>query len=470
VVSLRPEMTFARAARAAVRFWWIPILIAVAGGLAATQVAGASKTTYSATGQIHDQETALGFSPGSGAPTPTSPYTKATDLNAGSFIATAPAQTVATKLKDVTAAQLKSKLSFSAITGTDVQLTLSGQPSRQVAEHRLTAYLTALVDWRRANDARPLKLVDDNLHQAGSGASSETIHTIETALATIPRQIYASGSVDASTQKGFPGWAAALGGIFAGFALGLLFAIVIARFDDRIRRGGEAADPSMRPVDVDSVRRPASIHNLRCELELVGMAPHGATLAVTSLRRGERRTPVAAELARAFAAAGRPTVLVSADLRAGDSHDGGPSGVSTYLDGSDDTLHIVPLDENLVWVPSGRTSATPETLFSSERVSRLLDQARSYGSVVVIDSPRLEDDAEAPLIPGLADVTLLVLHSGQSRWSRVETALGRLRLVAKGPVRLCVDRGSGRGYTSLGSSHARRGRQASMQTEAQGTT
>ena len=51
-VSLRPEMTFARAARSAVRFWWIPIVIAVAGGLAATQVAGASKTTYSATGQV----------------------------------------------------------------------------------------------------------------------------------------------------------------------------------------------------------------------------------------------------------------------------------------------------------------------------------------------------------------------------------------------------------------------------------
>ena len=462
-------MTFARAARAAVRFWWIPIVIAVAGGLAATQVAGASKTTYSATGQIPR--------PGDGARLLTRlgrsdahvPVHESHRPERRQLHRHAPAQTAATKLNDVTAAQLKSKLSFSAITG-------------RTCTH---AQRPALASGRRAaadgvpDRAGQLETGERRAPAATGGRESpqgrerwvQRDHPYDRNRAGHdPAEIYTSGSVDGSTQKGFPGWAAALGGIFAGFALGLLFAIVIGRFDDRIRRGGEVADPSMRPVDVDSVRRPASIHNLRCELELVGMAPDGATLAVTSLRRGERRTPVAAELARAFAAAGRPTVLVSADLRAGDAHDGGPSGVSTYLDGSDDTLHAVPLDENLVWVPSGRTSATPESLFSSERVSRLLDQARSHGSVVVIDSPRLEDDAEAPLIPGLADVTLLVLHSGQSRWSRVDTALGHLGLVARGPVRLCVDRGSGRGYTSLGSSHARRGRQASMQTEAQGTT
>jgi hypothetical protein len=143
--------------------------------------------------------------------------------------------------------------------------------------------------------------------------------------------------------------------------------------------------------------------------------------------------------------------------------------VSTFLDGSDDRLHGVPIDENLVWVPAGRSSVEPEALFSSERVSRLLDEARTLGSVVVVESPRL-DDAEGTLVPGLADVTLLVLHSGQSRWSRVEDALGHLQLVAKGPVRLCVDRASGRGYTSPGASHARRGRRAAVQTEAQGTS
>jgi hypothetical protein len=90
--------------------------------------------------------------------------------------------------------------------------------------------------------------------------------------------------------------------------------------------------------------------------------------------------------------------------------------------------------------------------------------------VVVIDAPRFEDDAEGPLIPGLADVTLLVLHSGQSRWSRVDAALGRLRLVSRGPVRLCVDRASGRGYTPFGSGVARRGRRTTVPAEAQGST
>jgi hypothetical protein len=469
MVGLQPEMTFPRAARSAARLWWIPLLLALVGALAAMHVASASKTTYSATGQIHDQETALGFSAGSGNPTPTSPYSKATDLDASSFIATDPAQTVARHLNAVSAAELKSHLSFSAITGTDVQLTLSGQPSRKDAEQRLNAYLAALVAWKREGDARPLQLVNANLHKPGSGASSDTIRSIETALTTIPRQIYVSQAADTSVHRGFPRWAATAGGILAGLALGLLIAAVIARFDDRIRRGREVSDPSARPVDVDSVRRPATIHNLRCELELVGMASDGATLAVTSLQRSERRTPVAAELAKAFASSGRPTVLVSADVRSG-ATDGGPAGVSTFLDGSDDTLEVVPLDENLVWVPAGHTSAAPEALFSTERVSRLLDQARAHGSVVVIDAPRFEDDAEGPLIPGLADVTLLVLHSGQSRWSRVDAALGRLRLVSKGPVRLCVDRASGRGYTPFGSGVARRGRRTTVPAEAQGST
>jgi hypothetical protein len=143
--------------------------------------------------------------------------------------------------------------------------------------------------------------------------------------------------------------------------------------------------------------------------------------------------------------------------------------VSTFLDGSDDRLHGVPIEENLVWVPAGTSSVEPEALFSSERVSRLLDEARTLGSVVVVESPRLED-AEAPLLPGFADVTLLVLHSGQSTWSRADVALGHLRLVAKGPVRLCVDRASGRGYTSPGASYERRSRRTTVHTEAQGTS
>jgi hypothetical protein len=468
-VGLQPEMTFRRAARSAARLWWIPLVLALIGAFAATHVVHGSGTTYSATGQIHDQETSLGFSAGSGNPTPTSPYSKATDLDASSFIATGPAAEAARKLTGVSASEIKSHLAFSAITGTDVQLTLSGQPSRKDAEQRLNAYLNALVAWKRESDARPLQQVYANLQKPDSGASSQTIHSIGTALATIPRQIYVSQAVDTRVNRGFPRWLATVGAVVAGLALGVLFAAVIARFDDRIQRGREVSDPSLRPVDVDSVRRPATIHNLRCELELVGMAPDGATLAVTSLRRSERRTPVAAELARAFAASGRATVLVSADVRAGES-DGGAEGVSTFLDGSDDTLKVVPLEENLVWAPAGHTSATPEALFSTERVARLLEQARSHGSVVVIDAPRFEDDAEGPLLPGLADVTLLVLHSGQSRWSLVEVALGRLRMVSKGPVRLCVDRASGRGYTAFGSSVTRRGRRTTVPAEAQGST
>ena len=160
---------------------------------------------------------------------------------------------------------------------------------------------------------------------------------------------------------------------------------------------------SLEVVLRSTVSEASELLGVSCELELVGMASDGATLAVTSLQRSERRTPVAAELAKAFASSGRPTVLVSADVRSG-ATDGGPTGVSTFLDGSDDSLEVAPLDENLVWVPAGHTSAAPEALFSTERVSRLLDQARAHGSVVVIDAPRFEDDAEGPLIPGLADV------------------------------------------------------------------
>jgi Mrp family chromosome partitioning ATPase len=460
-------MTFPRAMRMLKRLWWIPLVLAVLGALAASQLVKGKSTTYSATGRLHVQETLVGFSPGSGDPSPVTPITKAADLSEGSFVVPEPARTAAKSLgAAVSGPYLTSHLNFTALSGTDSELTLTGQPSRDVAAKRLVAYLNAYVAWKRDAEVKQLQQVDASLKKAGTNTSDQSARRIETAISTIPRQITASQSVDTTAKKGFPKLAAILGGLIAGLALGVLAALLFGRLDERVRRGSEVEDPGDRPLDIDSVRRPQTMHTLRCELELAGMAGDGATLAVTSPSRSERQTPVAMELARAFAASGRPTVLVSADVRAGSSQ---PSGVASYLDGTDAALQALQLEDNLVWIPEGTSAVEPEALFSSERLGRLLAEARTLGTAVIVDAPRIEDDAEAPLVAGMADLTLLVIHSGQTTWSRLDSALAHLRRITSRPVRTAVDRASGRGYAApAGTEAPRRSRRERVEAGAAG--
>jgi hypothetical protein len=229
-----------------------------------------------------------------------------------------------------------------------------------------------------------------------------------------------------------------LGGFLAGVAAGALIALLLGRFDKRVRRPDDIEVSGVPVVDIDSDLDPASVQLLRSELELAGMGTRLGVIAVTRATRDEGSSGLALALARTFASVGTPTVLVSADLRARKMR--GEAGLSGLLDGSLNTLPLMPLESNLAWLPEGSSTALPETLFSAPRVERIIRDLRDQAGVVVIDTPAVLEDSEALPLLASSDLVLLAVRPGRTRWNPLGSAVALIQRVAKRPLHICYDR------------------------------
>jgi Mrp family chromosome partitioning ATPase len=267
------------------------------------------------------------------------------------------------------------------------------------------------------------------------------------ALDLLPQQVARVGNVDASLQReGIRPELAIAGGGVAGLAVGLLLALILVRFDPRVRSSSDLDIAGTRVVEIESAQSTASMQALRSELEVTGLGRDLSVLVVTAATRAESRTAVALGLAEAFASAGTQTVLLSADV-GGAVNEANvvpllKSGVSTFLVGDDEQLAAAEVAQNLVWVPKGESYAGAELRISSAQLDRLLTEARELGHVVVVDAPPVADSGGLLYVAG-ADVTLLVVQKTRTRWSALDAALERLMSIRRGPLQICFDGSSG---------------------------
>jgi hypothetical protein len=174
---------------------------------------------------------------------------------------------------------------------------------------------------------------------------------------------------------------------------------------------------------------PAGIDGLRVDLELTAVGSGGGVVAVVPAagRRGARGP--AMELAHAFASAGTPALVMNV------APDGGGPGVRSFLDGTDDGLAVHPNGESLAEVEAGGSTEPDETLFSSSRVSDLLDEARKRASVIVIATAAVSEHPGSLLATGMADAVVVVVQPS-SRWHDLDRSVVRVRRVARTSLRL----------------------------------
>jgi receptor protein-tyrosine kinase len=178
---------------------------------------------------------------------------------------------------------------------------------------------------------------------------------------------------------------------------------------------------------------------LRMDLDGV-TDPRVATLLVTSAVRGDGKTLTAANIAIAWAEAGRRTVLVDGDLSHPGVHEvfgvANAIGLSTALDGRD-----VPLSDLLVQtstpglslVTGGPTPATG--MLPADGLQRVLQQLAERTDVIVIDGPPMTAGPNGVVLATLADATLLVVRArktSRDAFERAAAALARAhaRIVA----------------------------------------
>ena len=145
------------------------------------------------------------------------------------------------------------------------------------------------------------------------------------------------------------------------------------------------------------------------------------TLVVTSALPAEGKTFVAANLAQTFVRQHERRILViDADLRASQMHTilGAPGdpGLTEYLQGAASEEEILQrgTQENLFFIPGGKSAANPLELLHSGRFKQLLDRLAPHFDWVIIDSPPAVPVADPSLLADMCDGVLLVIRAGET--------------------------------------------------------
>ena len=155
-------------------------------------------------------------------------------------------------------------------------------------------------------------------------------------------------------------------------------------------------------------------------------------LFVTSSRPSEGKSTTAVAVARNFAALGRTTILIDADLRNPSVHKmmgfANAGGLTNILAGATDMANFIrpgPVDRLMV-MSSGPIPPNPAELLAgpalAETFERLLDQFDH----VVVDGPPVLGLADAPLIASYAEATMFVVAAKNTHTRTARISLRRL--------------------------------------------
>lgn len=245
-------------------------------------------------------------------------------------------------------------------------------------------------------------------------------------------------------------------GLLAGLGAALATAVLLDRMDPRVRYPEQVSRemglpilgtiPHIRvppgrqqPTEADAVEVLEALRGIRLSLT----SAHGTAgpwlLTITSPGPGDGKSFLSANLARAFAARGHPTLLLDADLRRGSLHRRlalrRTPGLSDYLAGQVDADVIVQhtSHDSLWFIGSGGRPKNGAELLESPAMASLFARLRATYEVIICDSPPLGAGVDPYVLSMLTGNLLLVLRAGVSHRQVAEM---NLALLGRLPVRL----------------------------------
>jgi len=163
-----------------------------------------------------------------------------------------------------------------------------------------------------------------------------------------------------------------------------------------------------------------------------------SSVVVTSPDGSHGKTTVAFAFAATLARTGARTILVDADLRRGRiaellAVERSPGLMDVLLDQTPLEQAIQHIDGGLDVLPSGRRSADPGELLTSEFPALLSRLEREYEAVIVDTTPVIPI-SDARIVARHADATLLVARAGFALRRQLRTAVERLALISVKPT------------------------------------
>lgn len=194
---------------------------------------------------------------------------------------------------------------------------------------------------------------------------------------------------------------------------------------------------------------------LRTSVKFLRMEDDCRVIQITSPRASEGKTLTAMNLAVALAQAGDRTIVVGCDLRRprldslAHTHRG--PGLTSVLVGDADLPEAIEDHEvgNLDILRTGPLPTDPSELLSSPRTGALIKALRGSYDAVILDCPPLLPVADALILAGCSDATLLVVSEGTTSRRSLARALELLRNVnapLRGTVLNASKGGEGYGY------------------------
>lgn len=249
---------------------------------------------------------------------------------------------------------------------------------------------------------------------------------------------------------------AALAGLL-GLALGIGLAFLREHLDESVRtkvdleRSGNIDVLGLVPLDTQWRKReqrrfptqtaplsPAAeaYRSLRTALQFYLLENSARIVQVTSPTAAEGKTATVANLAVAFARAGKRVAVVGCDLRRPRIHQflevDGDVGLTSVLLGDvpfDEAVQVSPVDRNISVLASGPRPRNPSELLSLERTKSIIRQLLDHHTLVLLDAPPVLPVTDALVISDFADATIVVAMADQSSKRQVRRAVEMLRQV-----------------------------------------
>ena len=192
---------------------------------------------------------------------------------------------------------------------------------------------------------------------------------------------------------------------------------------------------------------------LRTNVEFASVDRPIKSLLITSSITGEGKTITAANLAIAFAQAGRRVLLVDADLRRPAVHTllqlPNSEGLTTLLrstTASPEVMALATEQENLWALPAGPLPANPAEVLGSRRMATLVGRLSETFDVVIFDSPPIQGLADAPVLSSVLDGTVLVIDAGRTDRATVRHATEALAKASANVLGVVINRVSAQDF------------------------
>ncbi|SFI66066.1 MULTISPECIES: polysaccharide biosynthesis tyrosine autokinase [unclassified Phyllobacterium] len=241
-------------------------------------------------------------------------------------------------------------------------------------------------------------------------------------------------------------------GIIAGTGLGFLGAFLIEWFDRSIRSPESLETITRLPIigripelthrerqEVARMVRDGhssfgrAIADLQAHLLLSSSPKASRAIAITSAGDQEGKTLIVAGLARSLSATGIRTVVVDANFRnpmvAQEFGDQFGPYLEEVIRGRQTLEAAVQHDlaSTIDFVASQSCEVPAEYLLGHEQFAKMIAQLKRQYDIVLIDTPALNNGADAIRVSALVDTTIVVVRRDTARTDMVVAAVNRLR-------------------------------------------